>query len=122
LVPTVGDELTPAPAAPDARFARFWAVYPNKTGKAAALKAWQKHKPSETLTDMIINAVERQKHWPTWTRDNGRFIPNPATWLNQGRWDDQPVEIETSIFSSHSPKTSGNEAALQQFAGMGHKR
>ena len=25
--------------------------------------------------------------------ENGRFIPNPATWLNQGRWED---EVQTS--------------------------
>ena len=24
-----------------------------------------------------------------WQRDNGQYIPHPATWLNQGRWDDE---------------------------------
>jgi hypothetical protein len=28
-----------------------------------------------------------------WQRENGRFIPNPATWINQGRWDDEYEEV-----------------------------
>jgi hypothetical protein len=24
-----------------------------------------------------------------WRRDDGRFIPHPATWLNQRRWEDE---------------------------------
>ncbi len=27
------------------------------------------------------------RKWPKW-KDEGKFIPNPATWLNQGRWED----------------------------------
>lgn len=27
-----------------------------------------------------------------WRKDNGQYIPNPATWLNQGRWDDVLTE------------------------------
>ena len=74
------------------RFNRFWAIYPNKTGKQAALKAWSKLKPSEELTKVILDAVEYQKTWEKWTKDNGRYVPNPATWLNQGRWEDEPPE------------------------------
>ena len=40
--------------------------------------------PLETL----VTAVERQKCSDQWTQNNGQFIPHPATWLNQGRWDD----------------------------------
>lgn len=76
------------------RFNRFWAIYPNKTGKQAALKAWSKLKPSEELTKVILAAVEYQKTWEKWTKENGRYVPNPATWLNQGRWEDEPPETE----------------------------
>jgi hypothetical protein len=71
-------------------FDLFWAAYPNKKGKQAAIKAWEraKNKPDHKT---IIAAVERQKTWPNWTKDGGQYIPNPATWLNQGRWDDQPI-------------------------------
>ena len=39
-------------------FNRFWAAYPKKTAKAQALKAWQKLKPDEELTDTILSALE----------------------------------------------------------------
>jgi hypothetical protein len=35
-----------------------------------------------------------QKTSAQWQKDNGQYIPNPATWLNQGRWDDEIKEPE----------------------------
>jgi hypothetical protein len=29
-----------------------------------------------------------------WTKDGGQFIPHPATWLNQKRWEDEPMAIQ----------------------------
>lgn len=67
-------------------FDLFWEAYPKKTGKQEARKAFKKVSvPVETL----IDAIERQKTWSQWKRDNGQYIPNPSTWLNQGRWDDE---------------------------------
>jgi uncharacterized protein YdaU (DUF1376 family) len=81
----------------DGRFARFWASYPNKKGKDDAKKAWDKRHPSETLTDLIVAAVEQQKTWPEWTKEGGRFIPHPATWLNRGSWEDEPSRQTTAV-------------------------
>ena len=67
----------------------FWELYPRKVGKGDAKKKWDKIKPNSELFDKIINAVkENINHNSQWKRDNGQFIPHPATWLNQGRWDD----------------------------------
>lgn len=71
---------------PPSPFERFWLAYPRKIGKADARKAFAKVKvPIETL----LSAIEQQTRSEQWTRENGRFIPNPATWLNQGRWEDE---------------------------------
>lgn len=70
-------------------FDRFWSVYPKKVGKEAARKAFAKVK---VPVDVLIDAVEKQKQGEQWNRDGGRFIPNPSTWLNQGRWDDDVIE------------------------------
>ncbi len=70
-------------------FESFWEVYPRKVGKKATLKAWERLRPSKELQERIINAVEQQKKSEQWTTENGRYIPNPATWINQGRWDDE---------------------------------
>ena len=73
----------------EARFERFYASYPNKRGKADALKAFKKIKPSEDLLAVMISAIEDQKTWESWTKENGKFIPYPATWLNRGQWQDE---------------------------------
>lgn len=70
----------------DAEFDRFWAAYPRKIGKAAAEKAFSGVK---IPADQLIDAVEKQKQSDQWTREAGRYIPNAATWLNQGRWEDE---------------------------------
>ena len=75
----------------ESAFDAFWAVYPKKTGKEAARKAFKKIPKS--AHSLLVPAVEAQKKSRQWTEENGRFIPNPATWLNQGRWED---EVQTS--------------------------
>jgi hypothetical protein len=65
-------------------FDDFWAAYPRKVGKEAARKAWlsaiKRHAPAD-----IATGLNRQ----VWNADP-QFIPHPATWLNQGRWQDDP--------------------------------
>jgi len=68
-------------------FDDFWAAYPRKTGKEAARKAFKKL--DKEVYPLLVPAVERQKRSRQWQEENGRFIPNPSTWLNQGRWEDE---------------------------------
>ena len=75
----------------------FWKEYPRKQGKKDALKAWLKIKPDEALAERIISALKLQKQGAGWQRDNGKFVPYPATWLNGERWEDEaPNPIERS--------------------------
>lgn len=78
------------------RFDEFWTAYPKKVGKKAAWSAWNKIKPDTELYDKIMTAIGRARATDQWQRENGRFIPNPATWLNQGRWDDEYEEVNTN--------------------------
>jgi len=71
------------------KFDKFWAAYPKKKGKGAALKAWEKLNPSDELIEMMLSAVEQQKGTKEWVKDAGQFIPYPATWLNGRRWEDE---------------------------------
>lgn len=66
-------------------FAEFWIAYPKKVGKGAAEAAWKKHRPD---LQTCLAAVAVASRSPDWTKDAGQFIPNPATWLNQRRWED----------------------------------
>ncbi|MCC8157489.1 MAG: DUF6291 domain-containing protein [Oscillospiraceae bacterium] len=72
------------------RFDQFWQLYPKKVGKKAAFNSWNRIRPDEELFNKIIQAVTWQKESADWKKDGGRFIPNPLTWLNQGRWDNEP--------------------------------
>ena len=41
------------------RFDLFWAAYPNKTGKGAAEKSWNKLRPTKELFSQIMEALQR---------------------------------------------------------------
>jgi hypothetical protein len=74
----------------DALFTSFWMSYPKKIGKQAAQKAFQKVKSPKATLAKILASLEWQKTSDQWTKDDGKYIPNPATYLNQGRWEDEP--------------------------------
>ena len=71
------------------RFERFWNAYPRHTAKQNALKAFLKVAPDEALLERMLAAIASQKESDQWTKDGGQFIPHPATWLNQERWNDE---------------------------------
>lgn len=80
---------SPIPLPSNNGFEGFWKAYPKKIGKGAAQKAWGKVRPSQGLISQILGAVEIQKQCEQWQKDGGQYIPNPATWLNQKRWEDE---------------------------------
>ena|SRR6202035_2146522 len=67
-------------------FGEFWAQYPNKIGKKAALASF--HRARKTVDFATIMAALRAYI----NKSDDRPWCNPATWLNQGRWDDQPAQ------------------------------
>lgn len=75
------------------KFNRFYSAYPKKVAKQEAIKAWMNISPENGLYEKIITALEVQKESRDWIRDDGQYIPNPATWLNGKRWDDGTVEV-----------------------------
>lgn len=72
------------------RFAGLWQYYPRHTSKQAAVKAWDKLRPSDELIAVIGKALRRQKASDEWQRGIG--IPYLSTYLNNGRWGDEPDE------------------------------
>ena len=111
---------TPHTGVMDERFERFWSVYPKKVGKGAARAAFMKLKPSQELTETMIKAVRLADRSPQWQKDDGQFIPNPATWLNQHRWEDE-LEVELpkqAVLSRPQPPelTEEEKREARQFA------
>lgn len=68
-------------------FASFWKSYPKKMGKKDAEKAFAKAIQRTDLNTMLA-ALEKQRNSQEWQRNNGQYIPYPATWLNGDRWAD----------------------------------
>lgn len=88
-------------------FDRWYAQYPKKRGKKAALKAWQKAKDKPALK-IMLTTLAQQAQSPDWTRERGQFIPHPATYLNQGRWDDDVGEPKQQQWSDVAMRTMRN--------------
>lgn len=86
-------------------FEIFWNEYPRKVGKKEAFRAFKK---ANMPVQVLLSAVREQKQSAMWTKEGGRYIPNPATWLNQGRWDDKPVKLDTKTKDSDGFYTLNN--------------
>ena len=65
-------------------FDQFWTLYPRKTSKQAASKAFAKLK-DEDQQSAINNIARLYSETPV------QFVPHAATYLNQGRWEDQVI-------------------------------
>ena len=76
----------------DDGFNIFWNMYPRKVGRGKAEIAWKKHKPN---IDNVVNTLAWQKNSKQWYKQDGDFIPNPATYISQHRWKDEPTEEVT---------------------------
>lgn len=81
------------------KFENFWNTYPKKLAKQQALKAWEKLNPDDNLTNTILEAISKFSKTSAWQKDNGQFIPYPATFLNGRRWEDEVEDIK-----DNSPK------------------
>jgi len=76
-------------------FASFWSAYPKKKAKDDAKKAFDERKPDKAMLDLMLSAIAMQSKSEDWQKDGGKFIPYPATWLNDGRWQDEATAIST---------------------------
>ena len=70
-------------------FDQFWKAYPRKAAKQEAVKAFKKLEDPADLMPTILAAIEAQRKAYDWEREDGRYIPFPASWLNGRRWEDK---------------------------------
>ena len=84
------------------RFERFYKIYPKKKSKGKALNWFKSHKPGSSLVDTMIESIKRQKQTINWQKENGRYIPYPATWLNAKGWENEIKPQEIADLSENS--------------------
>ena len=67
-------------------FELFWNAYPKKIGKK---KVEDKFNSIDFPIDKILKNIELQKQSDQWQTQ--QYIPNPETYLNQERWQDEVI-------------------------------
>lgn len=73
-------------------FDLFWEVYPRKKAKADALKTWKKLKLDSLAAEIVVAVAAQKRGW-----GDPKYIPYPASWLNDKRWEDAPDEPSSSF-------------------------
>lgn len=82
-------------------FDDFWRTYPRKVGKPNAEAAYRRAVKRLWREDNAIEATIMAgllrwcEHWRA--RNEPEFVPHPATWLNQHRWNDVPTEPTSNV-------------------------
>ncbi len=92
-------------------FAAFYREYPRKVARKAAEKAWARVATSPEVIEQIMAGLSAQLPGPAFNPKNRdkSFIPYPATWLNQRRWEDE----------QDAPKRQSRVIACAYCAGTG---
>lgn len=68
------------------RFDQFWEVWPKKVKKKRTLEIWKRRKLDEIADTLIADVRVRLRTDDRWIRG---FIPDPPTYLNGDRWEDE---------------------------------
>lgn len=92
-------------------FERFWASYPLKIGKDQAWEIWQELQPD---ADAVCGKVREWNGSHRWYRENGRFIPNPARFLEERYHEQSPPEVP---MGGTSPLGKAEIEAIMQIMG-----
>ncbi len=82
-------------------FLEFWGMYPNKSGKGTAWVSWQNLTPSISA---VRDALAWQSKSKDWVKDGGKYVPMPATYLNNRRWEDEPRKAPDPWANSMYPE------------------
>lgn len=88
-------------------FNEFWALYPRKISKRVAEKSWSKMTPQEQ-SDALEAIPNHLEYWKLKNTET-EYIPHPATWLNQGRWED---ELDMTVKVKEDKSWMATEAGI----------
>lgn len=72
-------------------FNEFWNEYIKKVGKADAEKKFRKACTNENTFNQIMQALRKQ-NIESYSKREKQYVPNPSTWLNQRRWEDEIIQ------------------------------
>lgn len=93
------EEEHPRPSAAELPpgFDAFWFAYPLKVGKQAAIKAYRKAL-KRVDSDVLLRGAQLYRDAPNRSPD---YTAHPASWLNAGRWEDEPASSRSTSPLDH---------------------
>ena len=95
IAPLIEEEpLKKNPSIVSPSFDAFWEVYPRRAGKQAAKAKWEQLAKKGVDLQAVLAGARRFAADPNLPET--QFIPHPITWLNQGRWEDDPLPARES--------------------------
>lgn len=101
----------------DQAFEAFWAIYPRRIAKKPAKQAYIKALV-ETTPDVILEGVKRYISHIQAENIELKYICHPASWLNQGRYDDD-LEINIPKTEHLSTEESRHRARVATYNATG---
>ena len=72
-------------------FDDFWKLYPKKIEKKKCLAIWKRRRLDIMIGDILVD-IEKRINSKKWMDG---YIPNPSTYLNGDRWEDEIVDGDT---------------------------
>lgn len=114
----------------NSHFVQFWARYPKRTGRKAALQLWEMLSPNAELAQRIIDGAERYgRHVAGW---KAQYVAGATKWLEGARWEDELPKSPTdepdpilSIYEAchHEPQcTSWGQHDIRQRLDSGKRK
>jgi len=98
-------------------FSKFWDLYPKKVGKGAANRSWKAAVKRADAKNILTAAA----HFSKSSKARGKFCPNPATWLNQERWEDDPSTwVDEAVAPIYKPVVKSQEQTRQELLEIEH--
>lgn len=104
---------TPTPTG-DPLFDEFWAAYPKKCSKPEAIRAFAKVHMTRELLDIILADIRVKVKTCQWQKLNGLYIPHPASYLNNRRWEDE-VTLPQQPEQPHSYNLDDYKSLMNRF-------
>lgn len=93
---TVSSPLSVSVTVPLSQVKAVYGLYPKKVGKRAAFAAIERALKIKPFDEMLV-AVNAYLRKIKRDRTDPQYIPHPATWFNQGRYDDEEFKPDYEV-------------------------
>lgn len=111
--------ISPKRNAYPSQFEEIWNLFPRKVGKDDAFRSWKKNR-GRIEHEALKTAIS--KHAALVAGKEKQFIPHPATWLNDGRWQDEELQPPQPLVPISGSKKWVAYGSDQWLAWVAHRK